>query len=1232
GAGEGREIKQREAPRNCSGTAVAAAAVVRRRPGEGAAGSDATPAASNNGREGADRLGGGGVGCGCDGVDTDDDDDDIAAQATAALDGSCLRSVCRQYLFGADWRFVSTHHQFYLALLRLLQEVLRPFNDAGAVGDGGGYRRQAAGGAGEPRSRQPLARSLLRPSADCPGMVDLLVSLCVALDDLVACPPQPPPPAVSPAPTRLPQPSASPAAAKHLPPPSPASPLKLSFLTQQEQEQHQQFLLLQQQQHASSPPPPPPPPPQSSSQLSHLYTYAMAAAQKQHTGLPSTPPPPLPPLSQSWYQMPPGWIQHGKSQETAATQSVLDAHAFSAAAAAVAAGAPSLGPASYLVQAKYHPKYKKYFKMMSVGLPRSAALLRMSKDGVDQAILDAPDAMLPLSGAGPAAMMGVPGAGPSASALSAAAAVSQAGPPKEAAANTPPPPPPPQETSPVLGDQQQGVLPPPHGTPGMPLGGQDGASVASSPAAEALPPPPPPLPSATPPPPTAAAPPPSLPLTAPHPPPGPIYASEAGAWAWYSAATSSSSTPGPGWSPPPPAFAPHALMPPPAHYHGGGVPDLPPEKGKTGGTAAAAPLPPPPLPPPPPSLPPAAGAAAAAMYGMAPPPPPPTSFMGGAQPPMGLRGGRRRELPPPKSYEEEKREHDQGVAMADLARSVLVLAKSAVSTAGDDAATAGAATVERGEKAASAPAAAGPAAAAGPGSAGETAPAAGAGASAAGAAGAAGAGTATTEDGDGSSATRAEADPGGRAAEGLPASAEVVVRTESVEAVPSEKALYLKAIEQEQFATMQMEVAAPPPPPVKVGEKADDASGLAALAAATAKPEQQHHFWKVAEAEGSAFPARQRRLVRELRSLARELPLYWGSTIAVRMDEERPHLLKAMIAAPTGTPYDSGLFEFDIYCPPQYPSVPPKVNLMTTGRGRVRFSPNLYACGNVCLSLLGTWSGSPEMMWSPDASLLQVLLSIQTFILGTQYPYYNEPGLELDYGHPGSMDRARTSPNGGYEVLRPQTVEWAMTEALRFPPRGFEALAREHLWRKKWHILDVVAGWLRESKKPAGVRGHYRDLVTSLKNLLTELIRLSYSMGDCPYVPPRPVPASIEPAAAAVTSAAAFDGDEPSRAEYFAAVRGIFGPEAGPLSDNDNLRERRRRRRKKLKLKEKAAAAAADVAVAAAAGNIVDRGDREQASGTGTNSGGGNSGSGHGEPKPSSGCASVHDKSPQAGE
>ena len=49
-----------------------------------------------------------------------------------------------------------------------------------------------------------------------------------------------------------------------------------------------------------------------------------------------------------------------------------------------------------------------------------------------------------------------------------------------------------------------------------------------------------------------------------------------------------------------------------------------------------------------------------------------------------------------------------------------------------------------------------------------------------------------------------------------------------------------------------------------------------------------------------------------------------------------------------------------------------------------------------------------------------------------------------------------------------------MTEALRFPPRGFEAFAREHLWRKKWHILGVMGDWLREAKRPGGLVGHYR--------------------------------------------------------------------------------------------------------------------------------------------------------------
>lgn len=67
---------------------------------------------------------------------------------------------------------------------------------------------------------------------------------------------------------------------------------------------------------------------------------------------------------------------------------------------------------------------------------------------------------------------------------------------------------------------------------------------------------------------------------------------------------------------------------------------------------------------------------------------------------------------------------------------------------------------------------------------------------------------------------------------------------------------------------------------------------LAVRAAQQHQKRQRHHFWGIAEVEGPVPSTRQRRLVRELRSLARELPLYWGSTIAVRVDDDRPHLLK----------------------------------------------------------------------------------------------------------------------------------------------------------------------------------------------------------------------------------------------------------------------------------------------------------------------------------------------------
>ena len=108
--------------------------------------------------------------------------------------------------------------------------------------------------------------------------------------------------------------------------------------------------------------------------------------------------------------------------------------------------------------------------------------------------------------------------------------------------------------------------------------------------------------------------------------------------------------------------------------------------------------------------------------------------------------------------------------------------------------------------------------------------------------------------------------------------------------------------------------------------------------------------------------------------------------------------MKALIAGAEGTPYATGLFEYHVYLNDDYPNNPPKCNLETTGSGNVRFNPNLYSCGKVCLSLLGTWRGNASENWDPKISnLLQLFLSIQAVVMSEEV-YFNEPGYEGSAG------------------------------------------------------------------------------------------------------------------------------------------------------------------------------------------------------------------------------------------
>eukprot|EP01098_Paradermamoeba_levis_P011129 TRINITY_DN4731_c0_g4_i3.p1 TRINITY_DN4731_c0_g4~~TRINITY_DN4731_c0_g4_i3.p1 ORF type:complete len:395 (-),score=154.58 TRINITY_DN4731_c0_g4_i3:38-1075(-) len=229
-----------------------------------------------------------------------------------------------------------------------------------------------------------------------------------------------------------------------------------------------------------------------------------------------------------------------------------------------------------------------------------------------------------------------------------------------------------------------------------------------------------------------------------------------------------------------------------------------------------------------------------------------------------------------------------------------------------------------------------------------------------------------------------------------------------------------------------------------------------------------------------------KRLTQEIGPLSTGLPLYVTSSVFLRVDEERFDVMQALITGPTETPYGFGCFQFDIYCPADYPNCPPVVNLQTTGNGSVRFNPNLYNCGKVCLSLLGTWSGQETEKWNPKTStILQVLISIQSFIL-VEKPYFNEPGYERQMGtKEGDQNNKDYNDN-----IRLQTIRWAMVEQLRKPSPGFEDVVQTHFRVNRQLIWKQCQEWLKES---TGNTEYHNKLKKTMDELKKELIALDPS-------------------------------------------------------------------------------------------------------------------------------------------
>lgn len=151
--------------------------------------------------------------------------------------------------------------------------------------------------------------------------------------------------------------------------------------------------------------------------------------------------------------------------------------------------------------------------------------------------------------------------------------------------------------------------------------------------------------------------------------------------------------------------------------------------------------------------------------------------------------------------------------------------------------------------------------------------------------------------------------------------------------------------------------------------------------------------------------------------------------IYYHFDDTNIFNIKVLMIGPSDTPYENGFFFFDINYPNDYPLSPPIVKFCTLD-GTVRFNPNLYVCGKVCLSLINTWSGPG---WTPCNTIVSVILSIQALVF-TKYPLMNEPGYE---------NEEKKILQQYNDVIYHETIRVAVIQMIKKIPLGFNPFIKK---------------------------------------------------------------------------------------------------------------------------------------------------------------------------------------------
>jgi ubiquitin-protein ligase len=237
-----------------------------------------------------------------------------------------------------------------------------------------------------------------------------------------------------------------------------------------------------------------------------------------------------------------------------------------------------------------------------------------------------------------------------------------------------------------------------------------------------------------------------------------------------------------------------------------------------------------------------------------------------------------------------------------------------------------------------------------------------------------------------------------------------------------------------------------------------------------------------------------RAIGKECSTFNKSLPVHYGSSVLARVDTTNSRCMRVLITGPDNTPYDSGVYLFDVYAKDGYPGTNPLMQFIN--HGGVRFNPNLYADGKVCLSLLGTWRGEASENWNPKTSTLsQLFISVQAQIL-TDDPYYNEPGWELSYGTSEGIEKSKKYNN----YIRQFNMQHAMLGIIEGALSGkypeFKDAIIAHFSLKKDYILELCSKWIGESFSTSNSAQH--NFAMNKEKYMSTFEKLKQSLDKLP--------------------------------------------------------------------------------------------------------------------------------------